>query len=430
MNLQTQPRVQSKLLRVFVLQLALISFATIASVFAASLVAERILVTQALTAEADYFWQHKSVSADFPVPNTHNLQGYLTGDSSRDVPLALQGLQPGQQRVQINGDDAIAFVSERNGQQLTLLFQDETVSNLGFYFGVVPLTLVLLLMYALAYMTYLMTKKAVSPIARLADTIEKFDFNARDATELDLGNFSGPQNSETRVLANALQHFIERTKDSIERERNFARYASHELRTPLAVIQGSISSLELVHHDGAPARATERIKRTTRHMVDLINTLLLLAKDNADIQGRKPIAVNPLVEEIISELDEVLPDKSCRVSVHHNDTLVVNATDATLRIVIGNILRNACIYTENGTVDVTIDNACVMIADSGKGFTDTQRRRIFEPFFRLEGSNAAGHGLGLALVKNTCLNFDWDLQVESELNVGSRFTVGFGNSIA
>ncbi len=431
MTTRDEPRVQSRLLRVFVLQLALISVATIASVMAASIVVERILVNRALSGEANYFWQHRQLKNDFPIPNTLNLQGFLSGDPHRNVPTPLADLGIGQQRVQYEGDEVIAYVSEQNGQRLTLVFQDETVSSLGFFFGVVPLTLVLLVMYALAYFAYLLTKRAVSPIAHLADTIEKFDFNNTDATELslNLGTFARPHNSETLVLVDALRHFIERTNDSLERERNFARYASHELRTPLAVLQGSVSSLELVQLDGAPNRAVKRMKRACKNMGDLIGTLLLLSRDKSDIDRTDNNNVNHLVDDLVSELEDTVPDKSVEVVVRHSAPLYVAASEAALRIVIGNILRNACNYTRDGMVTIAVTGNSVTVTDTGRGLSSTEQRRIFEPFYRIEGNGPGGHGLGLALVKNTCDNFRWTLGVQSEVGSGSVFSIGFGDSI-
>ena len=429
MNANAQPRVQSRLLRAFVLQLALISFATIAGVMAASLVAERILVKQALSGEADYYWTQREANPAFPIPNTLNLQSYLHSDDDSSLPAELRNLPQGQQRVNFQGDELIAFVSSRQDETLTLLFQDDTVSNLGFYFGVVPLTLVLLLMYALAYLTYLLSKRAVSPIAKLAETIESFDFNVRDASELDLNKFSGPHNSETLVLADALQHFIERTNESIERERNFARYASHELRTPLAVIDGSLSSLALQDLQEKPARAVERIKRACRHMLDLTSTLLLLARDEKNGDHMTDVDINAVVTDLLSEIEQVVPSENLIITHHQDHELIILASEASVRIVIGNILRNACLYTGKGAVDIYCDKRSITITDSGPGLSDADQKRVFDPFYRVE-QRLSGSGLGLSLVKTTCDTYGWTVSINSELGTGSSFTVRFGDSIA
>jgi len=427
-------RVQSRLLRVFLLQLAIISLLTVAGVLAASWVAERILVNEALQGEADYFWQQRETNPNYHLPGTLNLTGYMeipsVGDGQPDLRPELTGLALGQQRVAMDGRSVITHVSERDGERLVLLFQEETVSNLGFYFGVVPLTLVLLLMYCLAYFAYWMSKRAVSPIAKLADTIENYDFNAEDSTELDLQSFQEPQNSETLVLADALQHFMQRTRVSIERERNFVRYASHELRTPLAVIQGSVSSLELAELDGAPQRALNRIDRAGRHMNDLISTLLMLARDKAANETSERTDINSAVDEIVTELHTVLPNQLAKIQVNHVDRFSINATDATVRIAVGNIIRNACLHGGNSGVTVNIAGSSVSIQDRGPGLSEIDQRRIFEPFYRTESSAAGGHGLGLALVRKTCDNLGWTLTVDSEIGAGSTFAIDFGESVA
>ncbi|MFK7854056.1 MAG: sensor histidine kinase [Granulosicoccus sp.] len=436
---RVQPRVQSRLLRVFVLQLALISLLTVAGIFAASLVAERLLVNQALVGEANYFWQRRAQNPDFALPDTLNLQSWFSAqDSVEPLPEHFAALPIGQHRVVVESDNRIVHVSERAGERLYLLFQDETVSNLAFYFGVVPLTLVLLIMYSLAFLAYWLSKRAVSPIARLADVIERFDFNERDASELDLRELPGPRDSETVVLAQALEHFVERSKDSIERERNFTRYASHELRTPIAVIQGSVASLELVKLEGAAGRAVSRIKRNCEHMAQLIGSLLLLARDRATAEHSECVDVTELMRDLI---DEVQLIDGTNVQLKPSSELQVSAPTAVLSIVLGNILRNACRYTEEGVIGVEVGDAFVAISDTGRGLNSEQQRRIFEPFYRVENTDdklaataangklsaqtGQGLGLGLAIVRHFCDIHSWSLEVESEPGKGSCFTVRF-----
>ena len=246
MTSASQTRIQSRLLRAFVLQLILISMVTVVGVLAAFFIVERILVDRALQGEADYYWGKRETQADFPLPDTLNLSAFSSSDSRYAPPDQYTTLSPGQHRVSHDGLSRIVHISENEGERLYLLFEEGTVRDLAFYFGVLPLLLVLLIMYGLAYMTYSVTKRAVSPLSQLASSIENFDFGRRNSSELDLDSLTQSSNSETRILTEAIQHFVNRSQASIERERNFTRYASHELRTPLAVIQGSVSSLELL----------------------------------------------------------------------------------------------------------------------------------------------------------------------------------------
>jgi len=422
-----QPRVQSRLLRVFVLQLALISLVTIIGVLVASYVAERLLVNKALTGEANYYWAERAKDPLFALPNTLNLQAYLSSNANLPPPAVMANLAIGQHRIDIDGDDRIVYVSEKNGERLYLLFQDETVSNLAFYFGVAPLTLVLLIMYGLAFLAYWLSNRAVSPIARLADTIEHFDFNARDASEWDIGLLSGPQSSETMVLAEALDHFVQRSKASIERERNFTRFASHELRTPLAVIQGSVSSLELANLEGAPGRALDRIGRSVRQMSEFIGTLLVLARSPNDRDTFEEINVNRLVKEIAEEIQVLHPNKPVELIIDEPASLNVEAPAAVVSMVLGNLLRNAFSYTELGEVRVVVREGSVVVKDTGQGISSVAQERVFDPFFRADttAGGPQGQGLGLAIVKQSCDNYGWQVSINSEAGKGATFTVIF-----
>lgn len=423
----TSNRVQSRLLRVFLLQLILISIVTVIGVITASLIVERLLVNKALRGEAEYFWSKRADSADFPLPETLNLASFLSSDSKKPVPVPYQKLGPGQHRVDNNQKRQIVHVSERNGERLYLLFAGGTVSNLAFYFGVLPLILVLLTMYGFAFLTYLLSREAVSPITRLASVIEGFDFNKREANELNLASLDQSSNSETEILAAALNHFVQRSSASIERERNFTRFASHELRTPLAVIQGSVSSLELLDLKGAPARAVQRIKRTSRQMGDLLNTLLLLAREERDSENSKVHNVNDLTDNLLAQLSKVHSDQGNQVNIQHHEQLFVKAPESVLSIVLGNIIGNAFSYTRNGSIEVAIDSSKIVVADTGVGMDKQSLDQAFEPFFRANSDSVPQQhqGLGLAIVKQSCRNYGWEISLESEKGEGSQATIQF-----
>ena len=433
----TNNRVQSRLLRVFLLQLVLISVVTVIGVITASLIVERLLVKKALQGEAEFYWDHRAENADFPLPQTLNLAAYLSSDKQQAIPDSYRKLGLGQHRVDNEGQGQIVHVSERNGERLYLLFDGGTVGNLAFYFGVVPLILVLLTMYGFAFFAYVLSKQAVSPITRLASVIENFDLNKRDANELNLASLDQSSNSETEILANALDHFVQRSSASIERERNFTRYASHELRTPLAVIQGSASSLELLELDGAPARAVQRIKRTSRQMGDLLNTLLILAREekSSDSDSATPLNVNDLADTLLAQLSVVHSDKNNDSNISHRGQLRVQAPESVLSIVLGNLLGNAFSYTSNGSIQVTVDSNKILVADTGVGMDTNTIDQAFEPFFRADAENGTyqntgqsdgqHQGLGLAIVKHSCQNYGWEIELESEQGSGTRVTIRF-----
>ena len=104
--------------------------------------------------------------------------------------------------------------------------------------------------------------------------------------------------------------------------------------------------------------------------------------------------------------------------------LQINAPSQAVSIVLCNLLRNACNYTEKGTVVVTIRASSVSISDSGEGIAKEEIERIQQPFER-SSDQQGGYGLGLDIVRRLCQRFDWRLGIYSEVNKGTTVTVTF-----
>ena len=235
--------IKTKLVRVFVLQILAISVATVLGVYAAAFIVEQVLVREALNGEAEHFWSHYEQDSSFPLPNTNNLTAYLAGSDRREVPQWLEGVAPGFERHRSPaGDDPVVHVSERDGKRLILVFDEMQVSSLAFWFGIAPLTGVLLLIYVLSWMGYMLSRRAVSTIVQLADSVRNFDFQEGNFDAFRLDEFGKTADPEVLALINALEQFSNRLERFVARERNFTRNASHELRTPLAVLSRATSS--------------------------------------------------------------------------------------------------------------------------------------------------------------------------------------------
>ena len=227
-----------KLIKAFLLQILLISLATLLGVFSTEKIVEKVLVRQALVGEAAHFWERYRQNPDFPKPDTLNLKGYLAvGNNFTGIPKPLRKLDPGYFRTDFNGRKPIIYIEDQGNMRLYLVFEEQQVALLAFYFGVVPLSLVLLLIYLFAWLSYRQSKDAISPVIKLARIVEKFDFRSQSLAQLDLNDLRQTSDSDVIKLIDALDHFTERMEQFIKREKNFTRDASHELRTPLAVIK-------------------------------------------------------------------------------------------------------------------------------------------------------------------------------------------------
>lgn len=419
---------RSNLVRVFLLQILAISVAVVLGVWGAAKVVEQILVKEAMDGEAAHFWALYAKDSSQARPNTLNLYGYLRHKDHGDViPGWLVDEEPGFRRVNHGDNQPLVHVSDKGDARLYLLFDEIQVSRLAMFFGVAPLSLVLLLAYTIAWFGYRLSRNAVSPLIQLARKVEAFDARAVDLKELDF-HIEAKSDNEVLILASALKLFIERVNKFLQRERNFTRNASHELRTPLAVMHANLDVLQRRSMDHPELHVPlERMQRTVRDMEKLLETLLILAREDESRLPREAIIINDLVIERIEQVVRALDKPSVKVSLKADSLVQLHAPAKVLAIVFDNLLRNAINYTDSGEVVVSITDDGLAVKDNGPGMDAELLKRVFEPFERGE-SKASGFGLGLTIVKRLCDRFDWNISIESTPGMGSTATLSWKNA--
>jgi signal transduction histidine kinase len=417
----------SRLVRVFILQVLAISLATVLGVYGAALVVERVLVQEALNGEADHFWSYYKQDRSFALPNTNNLRGFMARQSDYSgVPAWLRDEPPGFRRVREGVDsNPVVHVSDHGADRLYLVFDEVQVSALAFYFGIAPLTGVLLLIYILTWIGYVMSRRAVSTVVQLSEAVRNYNFNSPEFEKFSAEDFGESTDTEVVTLVNAFNQFISRLESFIQRERNFTRNASHELRTPLAVVKANLDLLSKFDDPTKRQRTVERMARTVRDMEALVETLLILARETESKLSWSSVVLNDLVAEIFDQVKRAVPKEQVETGIRATGLLEIEAPERVLAIIFTNLLRNAMTYTSAGRVDVHIDARGVSVKDTGCGMSESDLERMFEPFYRGHDRSNEGYGLGLAIVRRLCSRFGWELHADSELGVGTEIRVEF-----
>jgi signal transduction histidine kinase len=417
-----------KLGKAFLLQAGLISMVAALGVYVAGLVLEEVLVKQALRDEANYFWHQRMGEGSFPTPDTRNLTGYLyhLADGDAGLPPGLQGYQPGFHKQDKEGDYSVLYVTERDGRRLLLVFDGENVSKLAFYFGLVPLAGVLVMLYLGAWAAYRQTRRAVSPIIALAREVHRLDPEHPDSDAFNPKHFADDPDQEVAVLAEALHRFALRINDFVERERAFTRDASHELRSPLTVIKIAANMLLTEQELGHAARnSVLRIKRSATDMEELVDVFLLLARESDQGLSQDPVCVNDIVAEEIQSSSVLLEGKPIEVRHTADVKLTAISSEKVLSVLIGNLIRNAFSYTDEGVVEIHVGEGFVRIEDSGVGMPSQDVEQVFKPFFRGQSRRRGGFGVGLTIVKRLSDRFNWPVSIESKPDVGTKVVVEF-----
>jgi len=410
----------------FILQAVLASLGILLGAWLVSLVIKHSLVQSTLREEAAYFWTLHASSPAQPPPNTRNIRGYFveTGRSPRVLPDGLRALEPGFH--ELAGQDQLVWVDARAEGRLYLVFLRSRAQELAFWFGIVPVLLTLLAVYGASWITYRASKRLVSPVNWLARRVSQWDPGHPDASELAPEKLPRDMQGETRQLAAALHSLASRVGAHVARERNFTRDASHELRTPLTVIRMA-SDVALDDEAIAPRqrRSLERIRRAGKDMEAVIDAFLILARE-ADVQPQMEVFdVNEVVRYEVDTAVELLSNRPVHVEMHGAGAVTLHGPPRVLQVVISNLVRNACNYTDEGRVDVYVEEDRVRVRDTGIGMTPEALARAFEPFYRAEPERPQGTGLGLSIVRRLCDRFGWTITLSSEPGQGTEAVVVF-----
>lgn len=415
-----------KISRAFWMQIALITLAAILGVYLARVLIEENLVKNAILEESEYFWKHYFGDMGITLPDTKNLTGYF--DPELLPPIIQDNLPsaPGFYEFSDLSNQLVLYVSSEQNQTLYLVYYRGQVDALVMYYGLFPLLVALTILYLTLWIVYRFSRRAISPFARLTDHINQIDLN-KDDFSLNLTELKIANDGEVKTLIDAISQLGERLDSYITRERNFTRNASHELRTPLTVINVATDMMLIDAQSSEKSqRLLLKIKRAVYDMESLIELFLMLAREDSGATTRIEVSLNELVREQIDRMDFLTPDKKVDIRLTETAELRVSASETVLAVMLGNLIRNAMLYTDEGDIDITIDERKISISDSGRGIPQSKLGSIFEPFERADmADQVAGYGIGLTIVKRLCDRFNWQIQVASLADHGTRFVISF-----
>jgi len=220
-----------------------------------------------------------------------------------------------------------------------------------------------------------------------------------------------------------------------EMRRDFVANVSHELRTPLTVLHGYLemfTSESSVEQWGA---ALPVMQQQTQRMDVMIKDLLTLSQLEL---GEKPLehdAVNivELLHSIIKDAQQLQHYQQHTIQLELESDQLLLANHDELRSALSNLVFNAVKYTP-ADATVTISwrvnkkNACIVVKDNGQGIAEHHLERLTERFYRVDSGRsqeAGGTGLGLAIAKHILQRHGAQLNISSEVGVGSTFCCRF-----
>lgn len=250
------------------------------------------------------------------------------------------------------------------------------------------------------------SQRLTHPISSLAEAL--VTRSAHDLSKIAVPK--GLETKELHQLVDSVNQFQSRLHDSIERERAFNRYASHELRTPLMVIKGATSLLAHSHEAAFVEKQRQRLLSASDEMNDFVSTLLSLTRDEDISQLTSRELTLTELKAIFSAHEHLIAHKAVQHEVRITERTEVKMPETTVKILLGNLVKNAFACTEEGSVILHVSSTSIAVIDTGIGLNSKPR-------------GEEGYGLGLLIAKDICHKYGWELTLNNNENGGCSATI-------
>jgi len=274
-------------------------------------------------------------------------------------------------------------------------------------------------------MILVVARRIIKPIRELTEATKKVaDGNFKV-------NVDTKRNDEIRELADNFNIMVKELNSIEYLRKDFVSNISHELKTPIASIQGFT---KLLAQDNLSKEEREEyaniILEETNRLSNLSSNMIKISKFEHQeiITNKKEYRLDEQIRKAIIMLEEKINDKNIKVTLNSEAITINQDADLIMEIWI-NLLNNAVKYSrQNGKIYIDIEEqeefVKLQIKDDGIGIPEDKQDRVFEKFYQVEKSHSAGgSGLGLAIVKRIIDLIEGKIELESQEEKGTTFTV-------
>jgi heavy metal sensor kinase len=275
---------------------------------------------------------------------------------------------------------------------------------------------------------WVLARRSLSPIGYIASKAERITSNSLNERLATRGT-----DDEMDYLIRTINEMIARLEGSFKRIAEFTADASHELKTPICALRGEAEVL--LSRGRTPEEYQEGLSHFIErfdHLNRMINDLILLSKsDLSKIDLNKTsLRLDVLVQDICNFFKILAEQKGIDLQVGQVQEVTIMGDRIRLQQLFTNLIDNAIKYTSDGSIRITVEkageNAVVRVKDTGIGIPHEEQEKIFKRFYRVDKSRSkegGGVGLGLSIAEWIVHAHQGKIEVNSELNRGSTFTV-------
>ncbi|MFZ1536229.1 MAG: ATP-binding protein [Chromatiaceae bacterium] len=316
------------------------------------------------------------------------------------LPAWMSGdLAPGFHTLAGTDGDMRVYVHRTTQGQRTIVAQStDARDEIGWNSAFRTLIPLLLLLPLLVWLIVRILRDAFAPVARLTTRLDEQAANR----PTPVGQEDVP--NEILPFVQAINRLLLRVGDLMQQQRRFIADAAHELRSPLTALSLQVQNLrqtgspEEMHARIEPLRdGVERLRRLTEQ-------LLGLARSQAGTDDEVLMDASDLARQLLAAFLPQAEAAGIDLGLEEKGRFSLRAAPESLRLIVSNALDNALKYTPaGGTVTLRLDrdggSVLIEVIDTGPGIPETEWERVFDPFYRMPGTEGVGSGLGLSIAR-------------------------------
>lgn len=265
--------------------------------------------------------------------------------------------------------------------------------------GLRTLIPVLLLVPFLVLLTAWIVRRSLLPVTELSHLLDqRDDTNLTKLPEVDVP-------AEIRPFVASINGLMHRLSEVLEQQRRFIADAAHELRSPITALILQADNLERSVSPQERSERLQQLKKGLTRTCTLLNQLLSLAGQQSGSFSSIELPLDRIVRQVLEDMMPVAAAKGIDLGCERLDEVAVTAPADSLSILVRNAIDNAIRYTPaGGKVDVELyseeGRVVFQVSDNGPGIPIGDEELLFEPFYRVMGTDETGSGLGLAIVRS------------------------------
>jgi two-component system, OmpR family, sensor histidine kinase ArlS len=279
---------------------------------------------------------------------------------------------------------------------------------------------------------YLFSLQLLRPLRKIADEVN--DISAGNLTRR-IESSAHKDRDEWHYLSHTLNQLLNRLQESFETQGLFISNASHELSTPLTVMSSQLEiSLQRKRNEEEYRQVISSVYKDVQQLSRLTQTLLEYARASGTAGGLKIdlVRIDEVLLSLPGEMSKVDPAYTVTLDFdqlpEQADALLVYGNEDLLFMAIKNVVINACKYAADHhalvSLKISSTRITITVSDKGKGMSQRDVEKIFQPFFRAADTHATpGFGLGLSLTSRILKLHKGTILAESVLGKGTTFTI-------